>query len=277
MSEILSAITALGQAFAGYGMVTLGPVQLTGMAVPASIPIGGKQALTVHKLPGGARIIDAMGQDDAEIGWRGILDMQDASVTARTLDKLRRSGSVITLAWDVFSYQVIVSEFNCDTRLVPPMNYSIKLTVLADNTLVTGISPVSMALQVVQDLSTGNPIGAISAVSAGIVGTSVTDASTAAGASGATVVGSSAYTAAVGAVNTAAGAIQSATAAANGVLGPLGTSLGALSAAAPAALDTISMSSQITTAISSAGDLANLTACAGYVGRAQQNLANASA
>jgi len=277
MSGILSAITAVGQAFAGYGTVTLGPVQLSGLALPTSIPIGGRQALTIHKLPGGARIIDAMGQDDAEIGWKGILDMQDASVTARTLDKLRRSGTEITLAWDVFSYQVIVSEFTCETRLIPPMNYSIRLTVVQDNTLVTGISPVSMALQVVGDLQNGNPIGALSAVSAGIVGTSVTSATTAAGATNATTVGSAAYTTAVGAVNTAAAAIQSATTEANAVLAPLGTSLSAISLAAPAAFSAVDMSSQITSAISSAGDLANLTACAGYVGRAQQNLAQASA
>ena len=277
MTNILSAIEALGQAFAGYGTVTLGPVRLSGMEIPASIPIGGKHALTTHRLPGGARVIDAMGQDDDDIYWSGKLDQQNPSIAARTLDKLRRSGAVVTLAWDVFSYQVVVSEFTCPMRLIPPLDYRIRLTVLADNTLVTGITAVSMAMQVVEDLKSGNPIGALSSVSAGIVGPSVTNASSAVGTSGATTLGSQAYNTAVSAVNTASGAIRSAVSAVNATLAPLGTSLGALATAAPTALDTVSMSSQITTAISSAGDLANLTASAGYVSRAQQNLAAASA
>jgi hypothetical protein len=134
-----------------------------------------------------------------------------------------------------------------------------------------------MALQVVGDLTSGNPLGALSAVSEGIVGTSVGTAQTAAGAPNATVLGSADYVAAVGAVNTAAGAIKSAVTGANTLLAPLGTSLGAISAAAPAALDTIGMAGQFSTSIQAVGDLANLTACQGYVQRAQQNLANAGA
>ena len=81
MSDILSAIQAAGQLFAGYGTVTLGPVQLSGMALPTMLPIGGKQTLKIHKLPGGQRVIDVMGQDDSPISWSGIFDGADASVS----------------------------------------------------------------------------------------------------------------------------------------------------------------------------------------------------
>jgi hypothetical protein len=276
MSGVLSAIKAAGQLFGGYGTVTLGPVKFTGLGLPESLPIGGSQALTVHKLPGGARIVDAMGQDDADISWSFILDQQDASTTARTLDKLRRSGTVITLAWDVFSYQVVVKEFRCDTRFVPPMKCQITCLVVQDNTLVSGTTLTSMALQVVQDISTGNVVGALGAVSQGIVAGPLASAASAVGATGATTFASSAYNAAVGAVNTAAGAISDATTAANGLLAPLGVSLGSISQAAGTGLSALGVAGQLSDAVSAAGDLANLSVMQGYVGRTVQNLAKAS-
>jgi hypothetical protein len=278
-SGILSAITAAGQLFGGYGVVTLGPVvlgQAVTLELPESIPMGGKQALTIHKLPGGARVFDVMGQDDAPISWSGYLDGQTASTRARTLDKLRRSGTPITLAWDVYSYQVIVSEFSCDTR-IPPMKYKITVEVVQDNTFVSGNSLVSMALQVTQDLATGNPIAALGSVSQGIVGSSVTNAAAAVGLPGATTVGSGLYGAAVNAIGTASTAIQSATSYANGILAPLGTSLGAISTVAPAALDTLGFSKQIQNAAGACSDLASLTNAAGFVSRAAANLKGASA
>jgi hypothetical protein len=277
MSGILDAITAAGQLFGGYGVVTLGPVQLTGSMLPASISIGGSQALTVHKLPGGTRIIDAMGQDDSTIGWSALLDTAEASTTARLLDKVRRSGTAITLAWDVYSYQVILSKFTCETRLVPPMKYSLELTVVNDSTLVTGITPTSLALQLAGDLTTGNVLGALSTVSQGLVGNTVGTAQTAAAATGATTYGTGSYNAAVGAVASAQTAITGAVTYANGVLAPLGTNIGAVSAAAPAALDVAGLAGQFTQAVTAAGDLANLSAAQGYVARAGQNLGRASA
>ena len=276
-SQITAAIAAAGQLFAGYGVVTLGPVQLSGMALPSMLPIGGGQTLTVHKLPGGERVIDVMGQDDDDIDWSGIFDGADASTSARTLDKLRRSGTVIALAWDVYSYQVIVKKFRCETRLVPPMNYSITCQVVQDNTLVSGITPVSMIEQVTADLSTGNPVAALGAVSQGIVGSSVSNASVAAGAPDAGALGSSDYNSLVSSVNNAATQIQSAATEADQTLAPYGVSLGTLSEVAPAALDTLGFGKMIQNAAGSCGDIANLSLASGYVSRAQVNLIGASA
>jgi hypothetical protein len=275
-SDILSAITAAGQLFAGYGTVTLGPVQFTGMSLPTSIPIGGEQLMSVQRLPGGARIIDVMAQDDDDIGWAGYLDGQFATEIAQTLDKIRRSGQAVTLAWDVFSYQVVVCRFSCQIRHTP-MPYRICCTVIADNTLVTGTTAVSMALQVTADLQDGNPAAALGAVSQGIVGSTVTNAGIAASATNATTVGSAAYAAAVGAVNTAASALQTASGTADATLAPLGVSLQSLTQAATTGLDTFGFSTDVNNALAACGDAANLSAAQGYVIRAQQNLARASA
>jgi len=275
-SDVLSAITATGQLFAGYGTVTLGPVQFYGMSLPTGIAIGGEQLMSVQRLPGGARIIDVMAQDDDDIGWSGYLDGQFASEIARTLDKLRRSGQAVTLAWDVFSYQVVVCRFSCLIRHTP-MPYRIACTVIADNTLVTGTTAVSMALQVAADLIDGNPVAALGSVSQGIVGPSVTNAGIAAAATNATTVGSAAYSVAVGSVNTAAAALQTATMATDATLAPLGASLLSVTQAAATGLDTAGFSSELSNALAACGDAAQLSAAQGYIIRAQQNLMRASA
>ncbi len=275
-SGILSAIVATGQLFAGYGTVTLGPVQFIGMSLPPSIPIGGGQLMSVQKLPGGARIIDVMAQDDDDIGWSGYLDGQFATEIARVLDKIRRSGQAVTLAWDVFSYQVIVCKFSCLIRHTP-MPYRISCTVIADNTLVAGTTAINLTLQVTADLSDGNPVAALGAVSQGIVGSSVANAGMAASATNATTVGSAAYTAAVVAVNAASTSLQTATMVTDATLAPLGASLSSLSQAASTGLDTFGFSTSLNNALVACGDAANLSAAQGYVIRAQQNLLKASA
>jgi hypothetical protein len=275
-SDVLSAITAAGQLFAGYGTVTLGPVTFSGMSLPASIAIGGEQLMSVQKLPGGARIIDVMAQDDDDIGWAGYLDSQYATEIARTLDKIRRSGQAVTLAWDVFSYQVVVCRFSCQIKHTP-MPYRISCTVIADNTLVTGTTAINMALQVAADLSDGNPVAVLGSVSQGIVGSSVVSAGVAASAANATTVGSAAYSAAVGAVNEAAAAIQTAAITTDAALAPLGVSLFSATQAASTGLDTFGFSSQLSNALAACGDAANLSATQGYIIRAQQNLLRASA
>jgi len=274
--NVLSAIGAAGQLFAGYGSLTLGPVQFHGLGKPKSMPIGGKQAITTHKLPGGGRVLDAMGPDNADIRWSGYLDGGDASITARALDRLRQSGQAVTLAWDVFSYQVLVLEFECQTQHIP-MPYTISCTVISDNSQVGLLTATSLALQITADLSDGNPTGVLSAASQAILGGTVTAAGVAAAAAGATTVGSAAYTVAVNAVNTASNAIGSATTSANSVLAPIGASLSSLSAAAPVAVDTFGMSNQISVASSACGDLAQLSSAGGYVSRAVANLRRASA
>jgi hypothetical protein len=53
-------------------VLVLGPVAFSDFEDPERIRFGGAQRLAVHKLPGGARVIDALGPDDTEIGWSGI-------------------------------------------------------------------------------------------------------------------------------------------------------------------------------------------------------------
>ena len=216
----------------------LGGVVLDGFEVCEAIRFGGAQALAVHKLPGGARVIDTMGPDDGQISWRGILSGSEASNRARALDAMRVAGVAVPLAWDVFTATVIVSELAlsfCNSWWVP---YRIGCTVLV-GTQLPGLAGVvgNVLSDVVADLGLAGLAPGVSAALALV------------GAPGATAAGSQAFAAAVNALNGAGSAISAAIGAAEAGMG----------------------AADLPDIVSSAGSLASLTSAAGYVGRAAGN------
>jgi hypothetical protein len=108
----------------------LGPVVFSGFEVPERISIGGKQKLVIHTMPGGGRIVDAMGPDDAPIRWSGIFSGPNAAERVRTLDRLRDSGSPLQFAWDAWLYQVIIQAFTAEVENANWIPYQIELCVL---------------------------------------------------------------------------------------------------------------------------------------------------
>jgi hypothetical protein len=274
--SVLSAVRAAGQMFGGYGLLTIGPMQLSGMELPEAMPVGGKQVVGVQMMVGGGLCLDAMGAVENSIWWSGKFTGPGRSVRVRLMDAIRKSGAVVTLAWDVFSYQVIVAEFAADTRSVDPVPYKITCIVLQDNSAPKGNTLTSLVSQVVADISSGNVAGAVSSLSVGVAAP-IGNATTAVAQPGAMTLGTSAYNAAVSAVNTASGAIDTAASAANSLLGQYGTSLLGVSQAATTAASIPALSSAIGGAASAAGDVANLTQASAYFSRAATNLKNASA
>lgn len=77
--------------------LVIGPVALQDFEIPEKISFGGCQALAVHRLIGGERVIDVLGRDDANIVFKGTFSGQDAAARARMLDGLRTSGQEIPL------------------------------------------------------------------------------------------------------------------------------------------------------------------------------------
>lgn len=129
----------------------LGPVLFRDFEVPARINFGGRQRLVVHRLPGGDRVIDALGHDDAQIGFAGIFTGPDATLRARSLDQLRIAGAALPLTWDVFFYTVIIYDFRADYRNGWWIPFRIICAVVQDEA-VTLVPPlVSLASSVAQD------------------------------------------------------------------------------------------------------------------------------
>lgn len=98
----------------GDAVLTLGDIAFTDFSVPSRMNYGGKQTLVVHKFPGGARTIDAMGPDPNPITWSGILLGVGAAATRQAIEAMRDAGQVVDLAWGENAYSVLVEECTFD-------------------------------------------------------------------------------------------------------------------------------------------------------------------
>ena len=228
----------------------LGPVLFDNFELPERIAWGGAQRLAVHNLPGGVRVIDAMGRDDAQIAWSGVFSGGDASLRARAIDLMRVQGSVWPLVWDAFFYSVMIARFEADYAHANWIPYRIGCTVLRDEAEALVEAVASLAADALGDL----------AAAAGMQsGVDFSGAAAALGAPDATTQGSAAYGAAVSSLGGASAQIDAS----------MATQETALNAATP---DT---AAGLTQATGAAGSLASLAGAQGYVQRALTNLQNA--
>jgi hypothetical protein len=219
--------------------LTLGPVAFAGFELPSSITVGGRQRLAVHRLPGGLRVIDALGPDPADINFSGIFTGPDAAERARLLDALRVAGEALPLTWDAFIYNVIIENFEADYRSPWWVPYRLSCTVLRDEAASLTTALVELVPTLTADLLSA--------------GSFASTASAAVRASGATTVGTAA--------NVTARASLGAT------LASIDTQIAFNTAAL--------QSSDLSATISAAGLLAQLTAARAYTARAARNLLSA--
>ena len=134
-------------------VLLLGPIGFKDFEIPANIGFGGEQRLAVHKLLGGARVIDALGRDDTEITFNGIFSGSDATLRARGLDVLRAQGLPLPLTWDVFFYMVVIRSFEADYRSGWWIPYRIACTVVRDEAGALIDAGISLATSAVSDVA----------------------------------------------------------------------------------------------------------------------------
>jgi hypothetical protein len=220
--------------------VILGPVAFQDFEVPERINFGGAQRLAVHRLPGGVRVIDAMGRDDADLIWSGTFSGPDAGDRARLLDLLRAQGLPLVLSWDAFVYTVVIARFEANYTSPWWIPYRIACTVAEDEAQAVMAVAADLLGGVTEDLA---------AAAAGI---DVSGSQAAIAVPGAAIAGTAANTAALAAVATDRNALEANLAAA---------AIGLQSEDLPAAL-------------AATGQIASLAVARGYLARAQTNLAN---
>ncbi len=239
----------------------LGPVLFQGFEVPERIGFGGRQRMAVHDLPGGARVIDALGRDDTPVVFGGVLSGPDASLRAHEIDLLRAQGAPLPLTWDSYFYTVVIADFRATYTRANWIPYRIVCTVLRDEAEALVQTGLTLLTQSTADLGSA----------ASLLGGSVdlTGANAALAAPGATTLGTGAYSAAQSALAGTQSAVSGAITTAEGTLGPIaaGGFAGGDAAGGIAALGG---------ATGAAGQLAALSAAQGYLGRTATNLANAS-
>jgi len=139
--------------------LTLGGVQFDGFSTPSHMPGGGKQTIVVHKLPGGARVLDTLGPDDASIQWSGFFYGDDAYTVALELDGMRAAGQVIPLTWGGQHRLVIIESFTYKVRRIPVwVEYDISLMVY-QNASLGNLVAVSISIDslILSDLAAAIP------------------------------------------------------------------------------------------------------------------------
>ncbi len=228
----------------------LGPMLFQDFELPERITWGGAQLLSVHRLPGGVRVIDAMGRDDAEISWSGVFSGGSAGVRARAIDLMRAQGVVWPLVWDAFFYSVVVARFEADYAHANWIPYRIACTVLRDEAEALVEVAVSLAADALNDLASADGMGSGIDFSAPLAALGATDATTR---------GSAAYGGAVSSLSNASAQINAS----------MATQEATLNAATP------DNEAGLTQATSAAGSLASLAGASGYVQRALVNLQSA--
>lgn len=135
--------------------LTLGGVSFDGFSTPPKMPFGGKQTMVVHKLPGGSRVIDTLGPDEANISWDGFFWGNNAYSTALTLDAMRAAGQVLPLTFGGQFRSVIIESFTPQIRRIPVwIDYSISCMVYQNPGLGTlgGVS-ISIDSLILSDLA----------------------------------------------------------------------------------------------------------------------------
>lgn len=238
----------------------LGPILFQDFEVPASVSLGGAQRVAVHRLIGGARVIDTLGRDDADIRFSGVLSGENATLRARTLDELRTSGVPLPVTWDVFYYTVILTKFEADYRSGWWIPFRIECTVVRDEAAGAIDSVVSLAQSAISDV-----LGA-STWSNGAA-PSLDSLQNALAAPDAATLGSADYVTAQAGLLSAQSGLRQAIGAAEATIENTALSSATSAPTGVAALGT---------ATGAAQQLGGLVIAQGYLGRAATNLANAS-
>lgn len=113
-------------------MLLLGDFLFQDFEIPEKIPFPAKQALAVHKLIGGARVIDAMGSDPDPIKWTGRFQGGDAVGRARQLEAMVEAGQQVQLVCGEIARTVVVESFTFDYERPYQGPYEICCVVIPD-------------------------------------------------------------------------------------------------------------------------------------------------
>nr|WP_294915952.1 hypothetical protein [uncultured Neokomagataea sp.] len=111
LSNIGNAIGAMAKIGAS-SPVILGDLILTGIEAPDHLQVGGRQMMVIHRLPGGQRVIDALGNDPGRLELRGRFLGGDAQGRAQSLERMRNAGKAISFSAAGLSLSVLISEFS---------------------------------------------------------------------------------------------------------------------------------------------------------------------
>lgn len=129
-SSGLEAVRTLGSLFTGTGPISLGDFDFTRFEVPEIVTHGTRQKLETHTMPGGRRVIDAMGPEELPITWNGRLIGVNAGLRARQLKAMCQRGRRLVLRWGINRMDVVIQEASFEDLRREFINYKIECVAL---------------------------------------------------------------------------------------------------------------------------------------------------
>lgn len=160
LSDVENALGAVGQ-LERAAPVMLGGLVLSGPEVPDELIIGGRQILVIHRLLGGGRVIDSVGNDAARLVLTGRFVGPAATRRARRVEAMREAAQILAFSVADLSARVWISEFSwsyqargtiCPYRLVlerealPPTRFPSSVES-AGSDIMSGLSTISTFLE----------------------------------------------------------------------------------------------------------------------------------
>jgi hypothetical protein len=269
MSGLLPALSVGAQVanLLGTAQCSIGSVKLAAFEIPAEMPWGTTQKLAVHEMPGGARVIDAMGAFDVPHRWSGQFYGPSGVSRARQLDQIARAGQPVTLQWASFTYQVVVRSFECRyTQIGAWLPYTV--TVESVPSKPTPPTPTFLG-QMISDVTSALGISSLVNTADTYLSqaqTAITAVQSALPVVGALTAGSAAFVSVAGAVGAASGVIGAASSTVGNVISNFGSGALASGVAPATAAATVN---QMATAT---GEAAGLSAQGAYVSRMNANM-----
>lgn len=137
--------------------LVLGGIVFDDFSTPSHMGAGGKQAMVVHKLPGGARVIDTLGPDEDNIAWVGEFFGNDSNANVKALDAMRISGQILSLTFAGQFRSVIIDTFTYRWRRFPNWaEYAISCVVYQNPSAgILGAVPTTVDALVLSDIAAG--------------------------------------------------------------------------------------------------------------------------
>jgi len=131
--------------------LTLGQFTFKDFEYPESIQFGGSQRLSVKRLVGGSKVVDAMGFDPENPSWGGIFLGKDAMNRAMQLKSMSQTGQEYLLQFDRIAYIVVILSFLPLFQRPYYVPYSIVCEVTQDMSQYAGSTTVSVNDSILTD------------------------------------------------------------------------------------------------------------------------------
>ena len=130
--------------------LTIGSVTFNNIEHPDELPFVFHQVNAIHELIGGGRIIQTFGTQPKELKWEGNFFDSSANSRIRSLMSMLAAGTPVSLDYQQYSFEVIITDFTATVYHQYWAKYSIAVEIFQDNSaLYTQLQGPNIDLQTI--------------------------------------------------------------------------------------------------------------------------------